>query len=47
MMCGDHIEITLRLDSSFNADDGRSDGKGSSISHASTDLLNKTIWCLK
>ena len=38
-LCGDHIEITLRLDGDGKVADGRFDGKGCAISQASADLL--------
>jgi nitrogen fixation NifU-like protein len=38
-LCGDHIEITLRVDESGRVTDGRFDGKGCAISQASADLL--------
>ena len=38
-LCGDHIEITLRLDGDNKVTDGRFDGKGCAISQASADLL--------
>lgn len=42
-LCGDHIEITLRVDPSGNVTDGRFDGKGCAISQASADLLIESI----
>ena len=42
-LCGDHIEITLRLDGSKVVTEGRFDGKGCAISQASADLLIKSI----
>ena len=42
-LCGDHIEITLRLDPSGAVTDGRFDGKGCAISQASADLLIESI----
>ena len=42
-LCGDHIEITLRVDSSGKVTDGRFDGKGCAISQASADLLIESI----
>jgi nitrogen fixation NifU-like protein len=38
-LCGDHIEITLRVDDKGMVKDGRFDGKGCAISQASADLL--------
>jgi len=42
-LCGDHIEITLRVDTSSKVTDGRFDGKGCAISQASADLLIESI----
>ena len=42
-LCGDHIEITLRVDASGRVTDGRFDGKGCAISQASADLLVESI----
>lgn len=42
-LCGDHIEITLRVDSEGRVADGRFDGKGCAISQASADLLIESI----
>ena len=42
-LCGDHIEITLRVDPSSKVTDGRYDGKGCAISQASADLLIESI----
>jgi nitrogen fixation NifU-like protein len=42
-LCGDHIEITLRLDGDGRVADGRFDGKGCAISQASADLLVESI----
>ena len=42
-LCGDHIEITLRLDESSTVTEGRFDGKGCAISQASADLLIESI----
>lgn len=42
-LCGDHIEITLRVDESGKVVDGRFDGKGCAISQASADLLIESI----
>jgi nitrogen fixation NifU-like protein len=42
-LCGDHIEVTLRLDGDGKVVDGRFDGKGCAISQASADLLIESI----
>lgn len=42
-LCGDHIEITLRVDGEGRVADGRFDGKGCAISQASADLLIESI----
>ncbi len=42
-LCGDHIEITLRIDGDGKVADGRFDGKGCAISQASADLLIESI----
>ena len=42
-LCGDHIEITLRVDANGHVTDGRFDGKGCAISQASADLLIESI----
>ena len=42
-LCGDHIEITLRVDGDGKVEDGRFDGKGCAISQASADLLIESI----
>jgi nitrogen fixation protein NifU and related proteins len=42
-LCGDHIEITLRVDETGKIDEGRFDGKGCAISQASADLLIESI----
>ena len=42
-LCGDHIEITLRLDENGKVADGRFDGRGCAISQASADLLLESI----
>jgi nitrogen fixation NifU-like protein len=42
-LCGDHIEITLRLNGSSIVTEGRFDGKGCAISQASADLLIESI----
>lgn len=42
-LCGDHIEITLRLDESGKVSEGQFQGKGCAISMASADLLIELI----
>jgi nitrogen fixation NifU-like protein len=42
-LCGDHIEVTLRVDASGKVTDGRFDGKGCAISQASADLLIESV----
>ena len=42
-LCGDHIEISLRVDGGGKVTDGRFDGKGCAISQASADLLIESI----
>ena len=42
-LCGDHIEITLRVDGSGKVSDARFNGKGCAISQASADLLIESI----
>ena len=42
-LCGDHIEVTLRVDATGKVTDGRFDGKGCAISQASADLLIESI----
>ncbi len=42
-LCGDHIEVTLRVDEAGKVADGRFDGKGCAISQASADLLIESI----
>lgn len=42
-LCGDHIEITLRVDESGKVAEGRFDGKGCAISQSSADLLIESI----
>ena len=42
-LCGDHIEITLRVDGDGKVADGRFDGKGCAISQASADLLLESV----
>ena len=42
-LCGDHIEVTLRVGADGQVADGRFDGKGCAISQASADLLIESI----
>ncbi len=42
-VCGDHIEITLRVDEAGIVTDAAFDGHGCSISQASADLLIESI----
>ena len=42
-LCGDHIEMTLRVDAGGMVTDGCFDGKGCAISQASADLLVESI----
>jgi nitrogen fixation NifU-like protein len=42
-LCGDHIEITLRVDTDGKVTEGRFDGRGCAISQASADLLVESI----
>jgi len=42
-LCGDHIEITLRVDGNNNVTEAAFDGKGCAISQASADLLVESI----
>lgn len=42
-LCGDHIEITLRVSADGTVSDARFDGKGCAISQASADLLMESI----
>ncbi|MBL8098286.1 MAG: SUF system NifU family Fe-S cluster assembly protein [Anaerolineales bacterium] len=42
-LCGDHIEITLRLDENGNVKEALFDGHGCAISQASADLLMESI----
>ncbi|HTX89753.1 MAG TPA: SUF system NifU family Fe-S cluster assembly protein [Anaerolineales bacterium] len=42
-LCGDHIEVTLRLDETGKVTDGRFEGKGCAISQASADLLIESV----
>jgi nitrogen fixation NifU-like protein len=42
-LCGDHIEITLRVDDQGSVADARFNGHGCAISQASADLLMESI----
>ena len=42
-LCGDHIQIDLRVDSNGVVSDARFDGHGCAISQASADLLVESI----
>ena len=42
-LCGDHIEITLRVDPAGTVTEARFEGKGCAISLASADLLLESI----
>ena len=42
-LCGDHIQIDLRVDADGNVSDARFDGHGCAISQASADLLMESI----
>ncbi len=42
-LCGDHIEITLRLNGDGKVADAAFDGRGCAISQASADLLLESI----
>jgi nitrogen fixation NifU-like protein len=42
-LCGDHIEITIRLDADNKVAEAAFDGKGCAISQASADLLVEAI----
>ena len=42
-LCGDHIEINLRVDENNVISDARFDGHGCAISQASADLLMESI----
>lgn len=42
-LCGDHIEVTLRLDAEGRVSEARFDGHGCAISQASADLLMEAI----
>ena len=42
-LCGDHIEVTLRVDETGKVVDGRFEGRGCAISQASADLLIESV----
>jgi nitrogen fixation protein NifU and related proteins len=42
-LCGDHIEVNLRLDDQGVVTDARFDGHGCAISQASADLLMESV----
>jgi nitrogen fixation NifU-like protein len=42
-LCGDHIQIDLRVDENNRVTDGRFDGHGCAISQASADLLLESV----
>ncbi|GAB4431152.1 MAG: SUF system NifU family Fe-S cluster assembly protein [Anaerolineales bacterium] len=42
-LCGDHIEITIRVDENDNVTEAAFDGHGCAISQASADLLIESI----
>jgi nitrogen fixation NifU-like protein len=42
-LCGDHIEVTLRVDDQDRVSEAAFDGKGCAISQASADLLMESI----
>jgi nitrogen fixation NifU-like protein len=42
-LCGDHIQIDLRVDDQGNVSEARFDGHGCAISQASADLLVESI----
>jgi nitrogen fixation protein NifU and related proteins len=42
-LCGDHIEITIRVDGKNNVTEAAFEGKGCAISQASADLLVESI----
>ena len=42
-LCGDHIQIDLRVDASGRITDARFDGHGCAISQASADLLVESV----
>jgi len=42
-LCGDHIEVNLRVDAQGMVSDARFDGHGCAISQASADLLMESV----
>jgi len=42
-LCGDHIEVTIKVDGNNTVTDARFDGHGCAISQASADLLVESI----
>jgi nitrogen fixation NifU-like protein len=42
-LCGDHIQVELRVDAGGNVSDARFDGHGCAISQASADLLIESV----
>jgi len=42
-LCGDHIEVTLRVDAEGKVTEAAFDGKGCAISQASADLLMESV----
>lgn len=42
-LCGDHIEVTLRVDGDGRVVEAAFDGRGCAISQASADLLMETV----
>jgi nitrogen fixation NifU-like protein len=42
-LCGDHIEVTLRVDKDGRVTEAAFDGKGCAISQASADLLMESV----
>ena len=42
-LCGDHIQVELRVDENGSVSDARFDGRGCAISQASADLLMESI----
>ena len=42
-LCGDHIEVNLRVDDNGKVSDARFDGHGCAISQASADLLIESV----
>ena len=42
-LCGDHIEVNLRVDENGKVSDARFDGHGCAISQASADLLIESV----